>query len=97
MRICLYIHLGPKPRLLLANRYYIRLVNMTTGSSAILFSNLTNAVAVDYDWKEQYVYWTDITSFNSSINRMPFNNTFHKVGKLAGLQYFIDTSLLDRI
>ncbi|KAL8579462.1 hypothetical protein ACOMHN_026827 [Nucella lapillus] len=66
---------NPRPRLLVANRYYIRLVNVTTGWSHEVKSNTTNAVAVDYDWQDQYIYWSDITFSSSSISRKPLNSS----------------------
>jgi integrin beta 2 len=58
------------PQLLVANRYYIRFVNITTGFSTEVKSNCTNAVAVDFDYREQYIYWSDITFTSFSISRM---------------------------
>ncbi|XP_076445601.1 prolow-density lipoprotein receptor-related protein 1-like [Babylonia areolata] len=70
---------NPKPRLLVANRYYIRLVNITTGWLHDVTSNTTNAVAVDFDWQDQYVYWSDITFTSSSISRKPLNSSSAQV------------------
>jgi hypothetical protein len=58
------------PFLIVSYRHYIQRVSFT-GSVAepILVSGLNNAVAIDFDWKEQYIYWSDITSKSSSINR----------------------------
>ena len=71
----------PRPKLLVANRYYIFLVNITTGAYEEIKSNCTNAVAVDFDWQDQYVYWTDITFTSSSISRKPLNDSNAKVRK----------------
>ena len=59
----------------MANRYYILLINITTGLSLEVKSNCTNAVAVDFDWQDQYIYWSDITFTSSSISRKPLNDT----------------------
>ncbi|XP_013411103.1 prolow-density lipoprotein receptor-related protein 1 [Lingula anatina] len=60
--------------LLVANHYYIRLVypNLTRTRLA---SNLKNAVAIDFDWKEQMVYWSDVTVSGSNISKMSLNGT----------------------
>ncbi|XP_066143818.1 prolow-density lipoprotein receptor-related protein 1 [Euwallacea fornicatus] len=58
-----------KPTLLLANRYYIREVNLF-GESNLIAHNLTNAVALDYDWETQCIYWSDVTHLGSTIKRM---------------------------
>ncbi|CAH2009921.1 unnamed protein product [Acanthoscelides obtectus] len=58
-----------KVSLILANRYYIREVDLL-GHSTILAHNLTNAVALDYDWSTQCLYWSDVTSYGSSIKRL---------------------------
>ncbi|XP_070183011.1 low-density lipoprotein receptor-related protein 1-like [Littorina saxatilis] len=66
---------APRPRLLVANRYYILLVNITTGSEEEVKTNSTNAVAVDFDWHDQYIYWSDITFSSASINRKRLNDS----------------------
>ncbi|XP_074039673.1 LDL receptor protein 1 [Leptinotarsa decemlineata] len=58
-----------KVNLILANRYYIREVDLT-GTSTLLAHNLTNGVALDYDWLSQCIYWSDVTKFGSSIKRL---------------------------
>nr|XP_008195317.2 PREDICTED: LOW QUALITY PROTEIN: prolow-density lipoprotein receptor-related protein 1 [Tribolium castaneum] len=55
--------------LILANRYYIREIDMT-GQSTLLAHNLTNAVALDYDWSSKCIYWSDVTQLGSSIKRL---------------------------
>ena len=37
--------------------------------------NLTNAVALDYDWQEQCLYWSDVTEYGSSLKRLCGNDT----------------------
>jgi hypothetical protein len=36
---------------------------------------LTNAVALDYDWLEQCLYWSDVTEYGSSLKRLCGNDT----------------------
>ena len=47
-------------------RYYIKLANKT-GVTQTLIKNQTNAVAVDYDWKTDCIFWSDVTSRGSSL------------------------------
>ena len=85
VRACPFLCLpDPRPKLLVANRYYILLVNITTGSIREVKSNSTNAVAVDFDWQDQYIYWSDITFTSSSISRKPLNDTTAKVCPSVG-------------
>lgn len=35
----------------------------------ILIDNLTNVVAIDYDYSESCLYWSDITNRGSTIKR----------------------------
>ncbi|RWS26912.1 prolow-density lipoprotein receptor-related protein 1-like protein, partial [Leptotrombidium deliense] len=59
-----------KPFLLFSNRYFIRQMDVKGHDSHLKVSNLTNAVALDYDWEEKCVYWSDITSSGSAIKRL---------------------------
>ncbi|ESO96764.1 hypothetical protein LOTGIDRAFT_143634 [Lottia gigantea] len=61
--------------LILSNRYYIRNVSLPWGNTSILKDTLENAVALDVDYKSNYIYWSDISSRSSSINRMRKNDT----------------------
>jgi len=54
--------------LIFSNRYYIRQVDMT-GNGSILINELSNAVALDYDWDSQCLYWSDVTSTVGTIKR----------------------------
>ncbi|XP_059475497.1 low-density lipoprotein receptor-related protein 1 isoform X2 [Neocloeon triangulifer] len=58
-----------EPSLIFSNRYYIRQTALN-GDITLLATNLTSAVALDFHWKEQCIYWSDITSHGSSIKRM---------------------------
>ncbi|XP_065167955.1 low-density lipoprotein receptor-related protein 1 [Atheta coriaria] len=55
--------------LMLANRYYIREVNLN-GFSHLRVHNLTNAVALDYDYANQCIYWSEVTTASSSIKKL---------------------------
>nr|CAD7262752.1 unnamed protein product [Timema shepardi] len=71
--------LGVEPKLIISNRYYIRELSLS-GHSTLLAHSLTNAVALDYDWEEKCIYWSDVTSLGSSVKRLctktPGNNTY---------------------
>lgn len=54
--------------LIFSNRYYIRQVNMV-GNVSILINELSNAVALDFDWDSQCLYWSDVTSIVGTIKR----------------------------
>ena len=45
------------------------------GKTTLLVRNLTNAVALDFDWENRCIYWSDVTKSISSISRMCMNNS----------------------
>ena len=63
------------PTLLFSNRYYIREVHLHNHQASVRAHNLTNAVALDYDWAEQCLYWSDVTEFGSSLKRLCGNDS----------------------
>ena len=66
------------PVLLFTNRYYIRQVAIHQDNRSVAsmrVQNLTNAVALDYDWHEQCLYWSDVTEYGSSLKRVCGNAT----------------------
>ncbi|XP_014680080.1 PREDICTED: prolow-density lipoprotein receptor-related protein 1-like, partial [Priapulus caudatus] len=52
---------------------------LTTGSQTLLASNLTNAVAIDFDWTDRRIYWSDVTTVGSHIYSMSFDGSDHKL------------------
>ncbi|CAG7828356.1 unnamed protein product [Allacma fusca] len=56
-------------KIMFSNQYYIRMVDMQNHET-LLAQNLTNAVALDYDWEGGCIYWSDVTSFGSSIKSL---------------------------
>lgn len=46
---------------------------------SIIVNDTVNAVAVDYDYYNNTIYWTDITSTNSWIRRLDLKNKMSKV------------------
>lgn len=75
--------------MLVANRYYIRKLSLQIDSNvnrsvqSLLAHNLLNAVGLDYDWLEQKIYWTDVTTEQQKISRMDFNGENMEVSILA--------------
>ncbi|XP_067123645.1 low-density lipoprotein receptor-related protein 1 isoform X3 [Centruroides vittatus] len=68
-----------KPTLIFSNRYYIRHMDLHGHDSELLARNLTNAVALDYDWEEKCLYWSDVTALGSSLTRMCLNKSNHEI------------------
>ncbi|XP_046386652.1 prolow-density lipoprotein receptor-related protein 1 isoform X2 [Ischnura elegans] len=74
-----------EPKLIFSNRYYIREVDFE-GHVNLLAHNLTNAVALDFDWQEMCIYWSDVTALGSSLKRMCQNNNTIQVLHSATLR-----------
>ena len=80
--------LAEQPVLLVSNRYYIRnitLHGMTGMERNVLVSNLQNAVALDFDWTEKMIYWSDVMNTGSSLRRMKLDGTGGQVSSLFEL------------
>ena len=58
-----------RPMLIFSNRYFIRQVDLKGHDSQLRVTNLTNAVALDFDWEGKCIYWSDVTAFGSAIKR----------------------------
>ena len=58
----------PVPILLVSNRYYIRNMTLLGQHIDLLAQDLNNAVALDFHWEDQKIYWSDVTSSGSSIS-----------------------------
>lgn len=65
--------------LIFSNRYYIRQIDLHGHDTELLARNLTNSVALDFDWQEKCLYWSDVTAFGSSIKRMCLDTPGHQV------------------
>lgn len=48
------------------------------------WQGLNNAVALDFDYRQQMIYWTDVTTQGSMIRRMYINGSDVQVGRKAG-------------
>ncbi|KAK9511107.1 hypothetical protein O3M35_005737 [Rhynocoris fuscipes] len=55
--------------LLFTNKYYIRKLDLRTRKVSILINNLTNSVGLDYDTVEDCLYWSDVSTVRSSIQK----------------------------
>lgn len=55
--------------LIFANKHFIKQTDLRGLEIEILVHNLTNAVAVDYDYSDNCFYWSDITTQGSTIKR----------------------------
>ncbi|KAK5872291.1 hypothetical protein PBY51_013006 [Eleginops maclovinus] len=64
-----------EPFLIFANRYYLRRLNLDGSNYTLLKQGLNNAVALDFDIREQMIYWTDVTTQGSMIRRMHINGS----------------------
>lgn len=52
----------------------------TYGPGLLFFQGLNNAVALDFHYAEQMIYWTDVTTQGSMIRRMHLNDSNIEVG-----------------
>uniref|UniRef100_A0A8C1T6V9 Low density lipoprotein receptor-related protein 1Ab n=1 Tax=Cyprinus carpio TaxID=7962 RepID=A0A8C1T6V9_CYPCA len=64
-----------EPFLIFANRYYLRKLNLDGSNYTLIKQGLNNAVALDYHYAEQMIYWTDVTTQGSMIRRMNINGS----------------------
>ncbi|XP_072105063.1 low-density lipoprotein receptor-related protein 1-like [Mobula birostris] len=71
--------------LIFANRYYLRKLNLDGSNYSLLKQGLNNAVALDFNYREQHVYWTDVTTQGSMIRRMHLNGSNVEVLHRTGL------------
>ncbi|KAH9629928.1 hypothetical protein HF086_017443 [Spodoptera exigua] len=55
--------------LIFTNRYYIRRAALGAPGSSLLVHELSNAVALDMQWEERCLYWSDVTRLGSAIRR----------------------------
>uniref|UniRef100_A0AAX7UXR8 EGF-like domain-containing protein n=1 Tax=Astatotilapia calliptera TaxID=8154 RepID=A0AAX7UXR8_ASTCA len=64
-----------EPFLIFANRYYLRKLNLDGSNYTLIKQGLNNAVALDFDYRQQMIYWTDVTTQGSMIRRMHINGS----------------------
>lgn len=76
---------GQPAKLIFSNRYYIREVDLS-GKMNLLVHNLSNAVALDFDWDSQCYFWSDVTSVVSSIKKYCVNDNKTTVLHISTVQ-----------
>ena len=54
--------LGAEPLLLFANRHDVRLMSLYSHNSKEVVPHLHSAIAVDYDYRRQKIFWSDVGS-----------------------------------
>ncbi|KAM4699918.1 prolow-density lipoprotein receptor-related protein 1 isoform 2-T2 [Discoglossus pictus] len=74
-----------EPFLIFANRYYLRKLSLGGNNYTLLKQGLNNAVALDFDYREEMIYWTDVTTQGSMIRRMHINGSNVQVLHRTGL------------
>lgn len=57
------------PILIFSNHHNIRQIELKGHDTQLRVKNLTNAVALDFDWQSKCVFWSDVTAFGSTIRR----------------------------
>lgn len=62
-----------RAKLIFSNRYYLREVGLN-GVPSLIAHNLSNAVALDYDWDSKCYFWSDVTAQISKIKRLCLAN-----------------------
>ena len=54
-------------------------MSIVGGKTKVLKMNLSNAVALDFDWLAKKIYWSDVTDSASKIMRMNADGTGEEV------------------
>lgn len=75
--------LGPEQVIMFANRLDIRKVSLAKHEYTSVLSNLQNAVSIDYHYRMEIIFWSDITQ--DAILSASFNGTNIKTIVNAGL------------
>lgn len=67
-----------------SNRHNISRINFAGNNKRGIVGNLKNAIAVDFDWQEQRVYWSNIDisvlETKTTIHSANFDGTDPQVG-----------------
>eukprot|EP00794_Sanderia_malayensis_P017393 gene17393-19134_t len=75
--------IGEVPLLVYSDRREIRQYNLKTTDGSSIVSGLTNAIGLDFDWKEQAIYWSDVN--DDKIEKIHFNGSNRRVVVDTGL------------
>uniref|UniRef100_A0A7M4EIV0 Low-density lipoprotein receptor-related protein 1B n=1 Tax=Crocodylus porosus TaxID=8502 RepID=A0A7M4EIV0_CROPO len=69
-----------EPFLILADHHEIRKISTDGSNYTLLKQGLNNVIAIDFDYREEFIYWIDSSRPNGSrINRMCLNGSDIKV------------------
>ncbi|KAI1237378.1 Low-density lipoprotein receptor-related protein 1B [Lamprotornis superbus] len=69
-----------EPFLILADHHEIRKISTDGSNYTLLKQGLNNVIAIDFDYREEFIYWIDSSRPNGSrINRMSLNGSDIKV------------------
>ncbi|XP_048808618.1 low-density lipoprotein receptor-related protein 1B isoform X3 [Lagopus muta] len=69
-----------EPFLILADHHEIRKISTDGSNYTLLKQGLNNVIAIDFDYREEFIYWIDSSRPNGSrINRMGLNGSDIKV------------------
>ncbi|XP_010122216.1 PREDICTED: very low-density lipoprotein receptor, partial [Chlamydotis macqueenii] len=69
-----------EPFLILADHHEIRKISTDGSNYTLLKQGLNNVIAIDFDYREEFIYWIDSSRPNGSrINRMCLNGSDVKV------------------
>jgi len=74
---------GASPVLIVSNRYYLRNMSLDGAMVHLIADNLHNSVALDFDWAERMIYWSDVVSTGSNISRMNADGTGREVSYIV--------------
>ncbi|XP_048838951.1 low-density lipoprotein receptor-related protein 1 isoform X2 [Brienomyrus brachyistius] len=64
-----------EPFLIFVDRHYLRKFNLNGFNYTLIKQDLDNAVALDFHYEQQMVYWIDVSSHGSTIQRMHFSGS----------------------
>ena len=78
---------GDEPWLLLANIKSIRLVSLNGKVYSYIFSKLSRTIALDFDFSDQKLYWTDVAENAIHSRLLQVNESGAYPGKV-GILFF---------
>ena len=85
---------GREPYLLFANRHDLREIRLDSGDYRAVVASTRSAIAVDFDYEGNYVYWSDVAQ--ESILRARYNHS-HPAGTSQTEQVVTDLTTPDGI
>lgn len=81
-----------KPWIILANRKHIGRLNLDGSYYDVIIENRSRAIAVDFDARQNSVYWSDVTDnaiYKATAKKSPSGELFGwKVDIILELNYF---------